>query len=66
MPSLKERCQAVVRLDRAEQAVEDTHEDAFRAFRRGEPMRGYWIAYEMALNALAGARAALDRMKGGR
>lgn len=64
MSNLKEKCRAVVRLDRAEVAADDARVDLFQAVRTGEPVRGYWIAYEMALCALAGARWALDRVKG--
>lgn len=63
LSSLKDRCKAVVQLDRAEQAADDAREDLFRAVQRGEPGWGYQAAYDIALHGLAWARTTLDRVK---
>ena len=63
MSTLKDRCRAVVHLDRAEVAAEDARREFSEAVYGGSPVRGYWIAYELALNALAGARSAVDRVR---
>lgn len=61
-PSLRDRMKAVIALDRAEVAAEDARQDFAGAARRGLPLRGYGIAYEVALRGLAGARIALDKV----
>ena len=63
MANPRERCRAVVHLDRAEVQAESARQDFTGAAGRGLPMRGYGLAYEVALRALAGARSALDRVK---
>lgn len=63
--SLTERCRAVIAMDRAEVEAEDARKDFAQAARTGLPLRGYGIAYEVALRGLAGARIALERLKRG-
>lgn len=63
MTTLKDRCKAVVQLDRAEQAADTARIEMFDALNRGEPGRGYWLAFEIALHGLAWARTTLDRVK---
>ena len=63
MANPRERCRAVVHLDRAELEAEATRQDFIGAAGRGLPMHGYGIALDLALRALAGARSALDRVK---
>ena len=68
-PSLRERCRAVIALDRAEVAAEDARQDFAGAARRGLPLGGFGIAYEVAVGGLAGARlglASVTRGRGGR
>ena len=62
MVSLKDRTRAVITLDRAEVAAEDARQDFAGAARRGLPLRGFGIAYEVALWGLAGASIALDKV----
>ena len=63
MSSIRDRTRAVVHLDRAEAQAAIAEQDFIGAARRGLPMRGYGLAYEVALRVLAGARSALDRVK---
>lgn len=55
--TLKERCRAVIALDRAEVAADDARRDLYHAAQTDQPIRGYWIAYHIALTMLARVRA---------
>lgn len=55
--TLKERCRAVVALDRAEVAADAARRDLYLAAQTDEPIRGYWIAYHITLTMLARIRA---------
>lgn len=65
MSSLKDRCKAVIQLDRAEVAVADARGNLARVATASEYAGPVWSRYIDAMLSLAKARTELDRVKEG-
>lgn len=63
--TLKDKCKAIIALDRAELAVDDARGNLARVATAAEPTAPVWSRYIDAMCSLAKARIQLDRLKEG-